>query len=174
MLVKHKLEDYPVIALSMRPAGQEWGTMAFASTLYLSPVLDILLADIPSSWQPELRLGLQEALINAAKHGNGLDPSKKVKVRFSVVEEQYWWIISDEGCGFLPPPRLSGQDDYLPDTKSECGRGLCLLHKIFDHVYWNSNGTELRLGKSLRKPSRSIALLANFRHSIENLIEQAG
>lgn len=170
MPVKHKLEGYPVIALSMRPVGQEWGTMAFASTLYLCPVLDILLADIPSSWHPELRLGLQEALINAAKHGNGLDPSKKVKVRFSVVEDQYWWIISDEGCGFHPPQKLSNKEDYLPDTKSECGRGLCLLYKIFDHVYWSSDGTELRLGKSLSKPSRSIALLTGLRHSLEGIV----
>lgn len=161
-----------MIALSMRPVGQQWGTMAFASTLYLCPVLDILLADIPSSWQPELRLGLQEALINAAKHGNELDPGKQIKVRFSVAEDQYWWIISDEGCGFLPPQKLSNQEDYLPDTKSEGGRGLYLLYEVFDHVYWNSNGTELRLGKSLRKSSRSI--LKNFKHSIGNLMEQAG
>lgn len=150
---KHTLEDYPVIALSMRPVGQEWGTMTFASTLYLCPILDILLEDIPASWQPELRLGLQEALINAAKHGNGLDPRKKVEVRFSIIDTQYWWIISDEGSGFHPPQKVENHEEYLPERESECGRGLCLLYKVFDHVYWNSNGTELRLGKSLQKPA---------------------
>lgn len=163
-----------MIALPMRSVKQEWGTMAFASTLYLCPVLDILLADIPDLWQAELRLGLQEALINAARHGNKLDPSKKVRIRFSVADDQYWWIISDEGKGFQPPHRLTSQEDYLPDTEAECGRGLCLLHKIFDHVYWNSNGTEVRLGKSLNRPSRSIALLTGFRHNLENLLDQAG
>lgn len=159
-----------MIALSMRPMGQEWGTMTFASTLYLCPILDILLEDIPAPWQPELRLGLQEAIINAAKHGNRLDPSKKVQIRFSVVEQQHWWIISDEGGGFRPPQGGKSSEEYLPDMDSEGGRGLCLLHEIFDHVYWNSSGTELRLGKSLRKrPFSTTNFLREFRHSLDIL-----
>jgi len=164
-----------VIALSMRPVGQEWETMTFASTLYLCPILDILLADIPSLFCLELRLGLQEALTNAAKHGNKLDATKKIQVRFSIIEEQYWWIISDEGNGFSPPRGLTSPEEYFPDMEAECGRGLGLLHKIFDHVYWNADGTELRLGKSLSKPSRSSALLSSFKHNLENLMDhQAG
>ncbi|MFN7514792.1 MAG: anti-sigma regulatory factor, partial [Microcystis sp.] len=47
--------------------------MSFASTLYLCPILDLLTASIPEELEPEIRLGLQEALVNAAKHGNHLD-----------------------------------------------------------------------------------------------------
>ena len=88
-----------MIATSLSPAECGWETVSFASTLYLCPILDLLLEQIPNKWQPELRLGLQEALVNAAKHGNNLDPSKTVEVQFSVVNGEYWWEISDEEIG---------------------------------------------------------------------------
>ena len=141
--------------MSVRPVGRDWGTISFASTLYLCPILDLLLEQIPPKWQPELRLGLQEALVNAAKHGNNLDPSKTVVVHFSVVNDEYWWIISDEGSGFSPPGCNQGEDEgSLPNDESESGRGLCLLHQIFDQVQWNRQGTELRLCKQVNSRSR--------------------
>ena len=36
-----------------------WKTISFASTLYLHPILDLLLARVPRQLQPEIRLGLQ-------------------------------------------------------------------------------------------------------------------
>jgi anti-sigma regulatory factor (Ser/Thr protein kinase) len=144
-----------VIAISLRPVGRDWGTISFASTLYLCPIIDLLLEQIPRKWQPELRLGLQEALVNAAKHGNKLDPSKTVVVHFSVVHDEYWWVISDEGSGFSPPCLNPAEDTgILPDDESESGRGLCLLHQIFDQVHWNRQGTELRLCKQVNGRSR--------------------
>lgn len=144
-----------MIAVSLRPVGHEWGTISFASTLYLGPILDLLLEQIPSKWQPELRLGLQEALVNAAKHGNNLDPSKKVKVQFLINNNEYCWIISDEGNGFCPPCTHQGdQSEILPSDASENGRGLCILHLVFDQVHWNRRGTELRLSKQVNSHSR--------------------
>ncbi len=144
-----------MIAISLRPVGRDWGTISFASTLYLCPILDLLLEQIPRKWQPEIRLGLQEALVNAAKHGNNLDPSKTVMVHFSVVNDEYWWIISDEGTGFAHSAcNHSDPESTLPDDESESGRGLCLLHQIFDRVHWNRQGTELRLCKQVSSRSR--------------------
>ncbi|MFM7371455.1 MAG: ATP-binding protein, partial [Sphaerospermopsis kisseleviana] len=54
-----------MITISLRPLGRSWGTISFASTLYLCPIVDLLLADIPTKLQAELRLGLQEARVNA-------------------------------------------------------------------------------------------------------------
>lgn len=139
-----------MITISLRPVGRYWGTISFASTLYLCPILDLLLAEIPAKLQAELRLGLQEALVNAAKHGNNLDPSKRVVVRFSLIDNQYWWIISDQGRGFTPVCDCDDDPtDYLPPDEAESGRGLSLLHQIFDQVEWNRKGTELRLCKQL-------------------------
>ena len=137
-----------MITISFRPLGRSWGTISFASTLYLCPILDLLLGDIPKNLQPELRLGLQEALVNAAKHGNNLDPSKSVVVRFSFIDNKYWWIISDQGNGFQPCCQPNHDPtEYLPPNESENGRGMTLLHQIFDQVEWNHQGTELRLCK---------------------------
>ncbi|MDX2228577.1 MAG: anti-sigma regulatory factor [Leptolyngbyaceae cyanobacterium bins.349] len=129
--------------------------MSFASTLYLVPILDLLLSEIPPQWKQEVRLGLQEALVNAAKHGNKLDPSKTVLVRFSVVADQYWWVISDQGGGFKPANDcLSNLEDTISCFEKECGRGLYILHQVFDKVQWNRQGTELRLCKQVKHSLR--------------------
>ena len=138
-----------MISISPRPLGRNYGTISFASTLYLCPIIDLLLAEVPYRWHAELRLGLQEALVNAAKHGNNLDPSKIVMVRFSMASDHYWWAISDEGCGFTPPCNEAIAAKYLPPEEAESGRGLCILREIFDQVHWNAKGTELRLGKQI-------------------------
>jgi anti-sigma regulatory factor (Ser/Thr protein kinase) len=141
-----------VIALNSRPVRGIWNTVSFPSTLYLIPILDLLLAEIPATWRGELRLGLQEALVNAAKHGNKLDPRKKVLVRFSVSAHQCWWIISDQGGGFKVPQccALHAAEDGGSHEERECGRGLYILHQIFDQVHWNPEGTELHLCKSVK------------------------
>lgn len=145
-----------MITISPRPVGRNLGTISFASTLYLCPILDLLLAEVPYRWQAELRLGLQEALVNAAKHGNNLDPSKLVIVRFSIAGDHYWWAISDQGCGFSPPCNYDADppDQHLPSEEAESGRGLCILKEIFDRVQWNPEGTELKLSKQLNNRFR--------------------
>ena len=144
-----------MIAVSSRPVKRHWNTVSFASTLYLIPILDLLLEEIPQRWKAEIRLGLQEALVNAAKHGNALDPGKTVLVRFSVVSNQYWWVISDQGGGFRRPQESEAASAHsLPCEQQECGRGMYILHQIFDQVQWNTQGTELRLCKQVKSSYR--------------------
>ncbi|MGF1535639.1 MAG: ATP-binding protein [Elainellaceae cyanobacterium] len=145
-----------MIAVAMRPTlGRKYGTISFASTLHLCPILDLLLAEVSPRHRCEVRLGLQEALVNAAKHGNKLDPSKTVIVQFFFFDHEYWWIISDQGSGFQ-----TSSSDFkqccreMPGEQGECGRGLYILHQVFDHVQWNSKGTELRLCKQLKPALR--------------------
>ncbi|GAB4533800.1 MAG: anti-sigma regulatory factor [Pleurocapsa sp.] len=129
--------------------------MSFASTLYLRPILDLLLVQIPTEWQPEIRLGLQEALVNAAKHGNKLDPSKTIIVQFTITTREYCWVIADEGSGFTPSCGCGSSScdliEELPVDEAESGRGLCILHEVFDRVHWNREGTKLTLSKTLSK-----------------------
>jgi serine/threonine-protein kinase RsbW len=134
----------------LSPVKSEWDKVSFASTLFLCPILDDLLLTVPSKWYAEIRLGLQEALVNAAKHGNNLDPGKQVIVRFCFEDGAYWWIIADEGGGFRPPAGNNQEcSAYLPCLESESGRGMFLLHQIFDRVVWNRQGTEISLCKQL-------------------------
>ncbi len=126
--------------------------MSFTSTLYLCPVLDLLLTNVPEDLEPQIRLGLQEALVNAAKHGNKLDPSKCIVVQFLVTGDKYSWIISDEGTGFSSECDCRNRSsESLPPEDAENGRGLCLLHEIFDQVHWDCQGSRLKLCKQVRR-----------------------
>ena len=142
-----------MIAIPIPWNRSKWSTMSFASTLYLCPVLDLLLVSVPPEWQAEVRLGLQEALVNAAKHGNKLDPAKTIIVRSTITNTEYSWVIADEGGGFAKGHRcLESQHDrckLLPQDDSESGRGFSILHEVFDNVHWNRDGTQLTLSKAV-------------------------
>lgn len=163
-------------ALVMRklPPRLRWRKLSFPSTLYLCPVLDLLVADVPKSCQDEVRLGLQEALVNAAKHGNDLDPKKRVFVWFSQSACGHWWTVADQGGGFEPPchcHQIAVQennqvieaveadedqvDRLLPDFDWECGRGLFILHQVFDQVQWSECGRQIRLYKAVSNQEQS-------------------
>jgi serine/threonine-protein kinase RsbW len=141
-----------VIVTPVRPVGRKWSNLSFTSTLYLAPVLDLLLDEVPSEWQPELRLGLQEALVNAVKHGNSLDPCKQITVKFSIVSQMYWWIITDQGLEAQSSE--VGQEQPTPCQDLECGRGFYILRKIFDHVQWDSDIHRLTLCKKIDRSSK--------------------
>lgn len=126
-----------------------WQTISFSSTLYLKPILDLLLAKIPCQLHSEIRLGLQEALVNAAKHGNNLDPSKRVVVKFSYCRGEYSWLVSDQGDGFFQQCKCPLDQPDLPPEEAENGRGICILHNIFDQVHWNNQGTQVKLSKQV-------------------------
>ena len=148
-----------MIALPIPWNKSKCSSVSFASTLYLYPILDLLLIHIPSQWKAEIRLGLQEALVNAAKHGNKLDPNKTIVVEFNVTPTEYYWIIKDEGIGFAPQcPCHSNTAELpldLPDEEAESGRGLCILHEVFDLVHWNTEGTQVFLAKQVNSKDRN-------------------
>ena len=58
-----------------------------------------------------IKLAIEEALVNAIRHGNGLDPAKKVCVEYRVAPERIDIRIRDEGTGYdpVPRPRLQGR-----------------------------------------------------------------
>lgn len=138
-----------MISISLPLRERNWNTISFASTLYLCPILDLLLAKIPPELRPEIRLGLQEALVNAAKHGNKLDPSKTVVVKFSCKKKEYSWVISDQGSGFISTSESPLDSVDIPSEDAENGRGFFILHTIFDQVNWNRQGNQLRLCRKL-------------------------
>ncbi|MEM6450393.1 MAG: ATP-binding protein [Cyanobacteria bacterium P01_D01_bin.105] len=154
------------------PSISRWESLSFTSTLYLRPILDALLETTPASLRDELRLGLQEALVNAAKHGNQLDPKKLVSVRYAKANGYYWWVVSDQGEGFKRPDNCECPGvDSLPDNSrvSDCGRGLYILHQVFDQVGWSENGREIHLAKQLyRKPIAALISPAAFFRMIES------
>src|ERR1700721_1717672 len=72
-----------------------------------------------------VHLALEEALVNAIKHGNRNDPGKTVRVRYQAQANQFLIEIQDEGRGFDP----EGLPDPLAPENLERpgGRGVFLM-----------------------------------------------
>jgi serine/threonine-protein kinase RsbW/non-specific serine/threonine protein kinase len=138
-----------------------WSDFSTPSTLQLSPLVELLLEPVRCmQLQAQLQLGLQEALVNAVRHGNGGDPAKCLRIRR--IETPNWlvWQVQDEGPG-LPAAARGAQ---LPDRlDAEGGRGLFLIHHCFDDVRWSARGNRLQLAVSRRRGSRRLAAVFSGR-----------
>lgn len=92
-----------------------------------------------------VHMALEEAIINAIKHGNKRDPEKKVRVEVNSTIEYFFLRVTDEGQGFDP--------DAVPDCTADenlelgSGRGLLLMRHYMDEVNFNSRGNELEIRK---------------------------
>lgn len=85
-----------------------------------------------------VKLSLEEALTNAIKHGNQMDPGKQVRVAFRITADEIWIQICDEGGGFRP----EGLPDPTLDENLErpCGRGVMLMRAYMTDVHFNDEG----------------------------------
>jgi serine/threonine-protein kinase RsbW len=92
-----------------------------------------------------IRLALEEALVNAIKHGNQLDRSKKVHIECSIHSDRFEVGIVDEGPGFDPEE----VPDPLADENLEraCGRGLLLIRHYMTEVVYHPPGNRLTMSK---------------------------
>ncbi len=126
-----------------RKSSFQWKDFLVPSTLQLAELIELLLAPIDCKKSHlRLKLGLQEALVNAVQHGNSGDPKKLLRIRR--VLTPYWlvWQIQDEGNGIPHNKRLG----KLPlEMESNTGRGLFIIFKCFDDVRWSQKGNRLQL-----------------------------
>ena len=127
-----------------------WADFILPSTLQLSPLLELLLEPVGCEETAcRLELGLQEALVNAVRHGNGGDTRKCLRVRRILTPNWLVWQIQDEGSGLA----IDARDGALPTClDSDRGRGLFLIHQCFDDVRWSRRGNRLQV--ACRKPGR--------------------
>jgi serine/threonine-protein kinase RsbW len=90
-----------------------------------------------------VKLALEEALINAIKHGNRLDPNKKVHVEYKVDPRQVEITIEDEGPGF---DRHGVPDPTLDENIEKCsGRGILLIEAYMTSVQWSRGGRRVSM-----------------------------
>jgi len=92
-----------------------------------------------------IRLALEEALVNAIKHGNQLDRSKTVTVASAVQGERFEVHITDEGSGFdpgdVPDPTA------VENIERPCGRGLLLIRGFMTEVTYHGCGNSVSMCK---------------------------
>ena len=88
-----------------------------------------------------VHLALEEAFLNAVKHGNKMDSAKNVKIDYSVGSDRVEISMTDQGDGFEPEavadPRW-GESLYKPE-----GRGLLLINSYMDVVRFNKRGNSV-------------------------------
>jgi len=92
-----------------------------------------------------VRLALEEALVNAIKHGNQMDPNKNVRVWWRLDAEHVRVVISDEGVGFDVTDVPDPTDDENLDKPG--GRGIMLMRAFMSVVEYNDRGNQLTLEK---------------------------
>ncbi len=99
-----------------------------------------------------VRLAIEEALINAMKHGNRMEESRKVRLAYRVLADRVEIRVADEGAGFqpacIPDPTV---DENL---QRPCGRGIMLMRSYMDEVTYATNGTEVQMVKYRGSPVR--------------------
>jgi serine/threonine-protein kinase RsbW len=95
--------------------------------------------------QSNLFVALDEAFVNAVKHGNRNDSSKLLRVTAELSAHEAIFTVEDEGDGFdvgsIPDPR-----DPANLFKSN-GRGVLLIYNIMDEVEYSERGTRLKMVK---------------------------
>ncbi|MEM1062536.1 MAG: ATP-binding protein [Planctomycetota bacterium] len=92
-----------------------------------------------------LRLAMEEALMNAIRHGNGGDRSKQVRVWYEYVDGCASVRVEDEGPGFdpsdVPDPTL---DENL---ERPGGRGIMLMRNFLDEIRYEGRGNVVFMKK---------------------------
>src|SRR3954469_24249013 len=114
----------------------------------MSAVLEYLLDRVARLGliQPEqsnLYVALDEAFVNAVKHGNRHDPEKLLRVTAELSAGKAIFTVEDEGDGFdvreIPDPC-----DPKNLFKSN-GRGVLLIFNIMDEVEYSERGNKLKM-----------------------------
>ena len=95
-------------------------------------------------------MSVRETVTNAIQHGNKLDLSKKVDIRFEVTPGQLSIYVRDQGNGFkadeIPNPLDAG------NLLKPSGRGIFYIRTFMDEVEFRSlsqGGTEVHMVKKI-------------------------
>jgi serine/threonine-protein kinase RsbW len=93
-----------------------------------------------------MRVALEEAMVNARRHGNSSDPTKTAWVSCYVSPSQIVVEIEDQGLGFDPETIA---DPLAPENlERPSGRGLFLIRYYMTSVRFNERGNRLTLCKN--------------------------
>jgi serine/threonine-protein kinase RsbW len=105
--------------------------------------------------QPErsnLFVALDEAFVNAVKHGNKNNPGKLLRITAELSPSEAVFTVEDEGEGFdvqqIPDPT-----DPANLFKTS-GRGVLLIYNIMDEVEYNAQGNLVKMVKRPEEISR--------------------
>jgi serine/threonine-protein kinase RsbW len=93
-----------------------------------------------------IKIAVEEALVNAIKHGNKQDLSKQVVIEAAITPGQAEIVIEDQGPGF---DRTSVPDPLAEENlEKPSGRGILLIESYMTHVTWDLGGRRVKMIKN--------------------------
>lgn len=98
-----------------------------------------------------IAIAITEMVANAIFHGNKSDPTKQVRVRFTMTAESFTIAIRDQGRGFNPEKVA---DPLQPENLlKDSGRGIFIVRTLMDQIDIHSGpeGTEVVLIKKKKR-----------------------
>jgi serine/threonine-protein kinase RsbW len=120
---------------------EEFPSTFEAMTETLDHAVDALLREgwIQPEHEPCTRLCLEEALVNAVRHGNKNEAERMVEVSLVADGDRCTIRVSDEGRGFRV------DEVALPELEQMGGRGICLIRHFMEHVEFDSDANCLEM-----------------------------
>ena len=125
------------------------------SSTHFIYVIDSIISEIVNDMgfdkeaSEQINLAVLEAAVNAFKHGNNEDSSKRTRFEFILGREELTVIVEDQGVGFN---RESVADPLDPSNLlKSSGRGIFLMETCMDSVTYEGSGRIVKMVKS--KPS---------------------
>lgn len=92
-----------------------------------------------------IHLAMEEAVANAIRHGNRLDPGKYVRIACRICHDLVRIEITDEGKDFDPSATADPTDPSRLDAPS--GRGLLLMRSFMSRVEYSDVGNSVMMQK---------------------------
>ena len=94
---------------------------------------------------PARSIVVDEAIVNAVRHGNKFDTEKIVEVSVEISPRSFFIEVIDEGLGFNPADVPDPTADENLDKPS--GRGVMLMKSFMTEVDYLGRGNHLRMRK---------------------------
>jgi serine/threonine-protein kinase RsbW len=95
----------------------------------------------------DIRLCLEEAIINAMKYGNGLQKGVPVDLDVESTASDVRITVKDQGEGFDVSKLECCTDEK--NLYRNRGRGVFLIHQLMDEVRYNDKGNSLLMVKKI-------------------------
>jgi serine/threonine-protein kinase RsbW len=86
-----------------------------------------------------VRLCLEEALVNAVRHGNRCEPNRIIRIEMLDAGEDCLIHVYDEGNGFYP------ENIQMPGCEQLGGRGVCIMRHFMNHIRYDLQAHRLEM-----------------------------
>jgi serine/threonine-protein kinase RsbW len=104
-----------------------------------------------------MAVAVRESVVNAIKHGNKQDESKRVHVQFTIHDRALEILVRDEGQGF---DLSTVADPLAPENLLRAyGRGIFFMRQFMDevtHTFPAKGGTTVRMVKRVPAPPEEL------------------